>query len=64
MTAYGLRRLFRQGQGAAGGSCRPPVDLFLGTGVRSGTTSPLMLFDVRDVLGVASDLRAINSCHE
>jgi len=57
---YGLRRLFRQGSRPQVVVVGLPVDLFLGTGVRQDY-SPLMLFDVRDVLGVASDLRLDNT---
>jgi len=53
---YGLRRLFRQGARPQVVVVGLPVNLFLGTGVRQDY-SPLMLFDARDVLGVASDLR-------
>ena len=53
---YGLRRLFRRGARPQVVVVGLPVDLFLGTGVRQDY-SPLMLFDARDVLGVASDLR-------
>jgi hypothetical protein len=57
---YGLRRLFRRGSRPQVVVVGLPVDLFLGTGVRQDY-SPLMLFDVRDVLGVASDLRLDNT---
>jgi hypothetical protein len=57
---YGLRRLFRHGSRPQVVVVGLPVDLFLGTGVRQAY-SPLMLFDVRDVLGVASDLRLDNT---
>src|SRR5216683_4337190 len=57
---YGLRRLFRRGARPQVVVVGLPVDLFLGTGVRQDY-SPLMLFDVRDVLGVASDLRLDNT---
>jgi len=53
---YGLRRLFRRGARPQVVVVGLPVDLFLGTELRQDY-SPLMLFDVRDVLGVASDLR-------
>ena len=57
---YGLRRLFRRGARPQVVVVGLPVDLFLGTGVRQDY-SPLMLFDARDVLGVASDLRLDNT---
>jgi hypothetical protein len=57
---YGLRRLFRQGAKPQVVVVGLPVDLFLGSGVRQDY-SPLMLFDARDVLGVASDLRLDNT---
>jgi len=57
---YGLRRLFRRGARPQVVVVGLPVDFFLGTGVRQDY-SPLMLFDVRDVLGVASDLRLDNT---
>jgi hypothetical protein len=57
---YGLRRLFRRGARPEVVVVGLPVDLFLGTGVRQDY-SPLMLFDVRDILGVASDLRLDNT---
>jgi hypothetical protein len=57
---YGLRRLFRRGSRPQVVVVGLPVDLFLGTEVRQDY-SPLMLFDVRDVLGVASDLRLDNT---
>src|SRR6266436_3819390 len=57
---YGLRRLFRRGARPQVVVVGLPVDLFIGTGVRQDY-SPLMLFDVRDVLGVASDLRLDNT---
>lgn len=57
---YGLRRLFRRGARPQVVVVGLPVDLFLGTGVRQDY-SPLMLFDVRDVLGVASDLSLDNT---
>jgi hypothetical protein len=53
---YGLRRLFRQGARPQVVVVGLPVNFFLGTGVRQ-EFSPMMLFDARDVLGVASDLR-------
>src|SRR5260370_31876907 len=56
----GLRRLFRWGGRPQVVVVGLPVDFFLGTGVRQDY-SPLMLFDVRDVLGVASDLRLDNT---
>jgi lysophospholipase L1-like esterase len=53
---YGLRRLFRQG-------ARPPI-VVLGVGVNGFVAdsvrqeyAPLMLFDLQDVLGIASDLK-------
>jgi hypothetical protein len=57
---YGLRRLFRRGARPQVVVVGLPVDFFLGTGVRQDY-SPLMLFDARDVLGVASDLRLDNT---
>jgi hypothetical protein len=57
---YGLRRLFSRGARPQVVVVGLPVDLFLGTGVRQDYP-PLMLFDVRDVLGVASDLRLDNT---
>jgi len=57
---YGLRRLFRRGASPQVVVVGLPVDLFLGTGIRQDY-SPLMLFDARDVLGVASDLRLDNT---
>ncbi len=53
---YGLRRLFRQGARPQVVVVGLPVNFFLGTGVRQ-EFSPMMLFDARDVLDVASDLR-------
>jgi hypothetical protein len=53
---YGLRRLFRWGARPQVVVVGLPVDFFLGTGIRQDY-SPMILFDARDVLGVASDLR-------
>ena len=57
---YGLRRLFREGSRPQVVVVGLPVDLFLGSGIRQDY-SPLMLFDLRDVLGVASDLKLDNT---
>jgi hypothetical protein len=57
---YGLRRLFRQGARPQVVVVGLPVDLFLGSGLRQDY-SPLVFFDARDILGVASDLRLDNT---
>jgi hypothetical protein len=57
---YGLGRLFRRGARPQVVVVGLPVDFFLGTGMRQDY-SPMLLFDVRDVLGAASNLRLDNT---
>src|SRR5262249_10995642 len=53
---YGLQRLFRQGARPQVVVIGVGVNGFLGSGVRQDY-SPMMFFDARDVLNVASDLK-------